>query len=164
MQQSLAAVAELTGHQSCGRGKRIVVVGWPGNIRDLTDGIADFAPPGSQVRQPSSALQGDAWHSPAGVKMCRRLVKADSMAECTFTMHFSWGGNAGNQSTVLQVTVISRGRPADLPEGEEAGCTFRHVDGSTTMASSYANAGLATADAVIIGAAPPLAALHTYTK
>lgn len=52
----------------------------------------------------------------------------------------------------LQVTVISRGRPADLPEGEEAGCTFRHVDGSTTMASSYANAGLATADAVIIGA------------
>ncbi len=53
----------------------------------------------------------------------------------------------------LQVTVISRGRPADLPEGEEAGCTFRHVDGSTTMASSYANAGLATADAVIIGAA-----------
>ena len=53
---------------------------------------------------------------------------------------------------LLQVTVISRGRPADLPEGEEAGCTFRHVDGSTTMASSYANAGLATADAVIIGA------------
>jgi hypothetical protein len=52
----------------------------------------------------------------------------------------------------LQVTVISRGRPADLPEGEEAGCTFRHVDGSTTMASSYANAGLAMADAVIIGA------------
>jgi hypothetical protein len=60
---------------------------------------------------------------------------------------------------LLQVTVISRGRPADLPEGEEAGCTFRHVDGSTTMASSYANAGLATADAVIIGAArvPPAA-------
>jgi hypothetical protein len=52
---------------------------------------------------------------------------------------------------ILQVTVISRGRPADLPEGEEGSCTFRHVDGSTTMASSYANAGLATADAVIIG-------------
>ena len=60
----------------------------------------------------------------------------------------------------LQVTVISRGRPADLPEGEEAGCTFRHVDGSTTMASSYANAGLATADAVIIGAFRLPTALH----
>ena len=57
--------------------------------------------------------------------------------------------------SLLQVTVISRGRPADLPEGEEAGCTFRHVDGSTTMASSYANAGLAMADGVIIGALLP---------
>ena len=49
VQQSVAAVAELTGHQTCGRGKSIVVIGWPGNIRDLTDGLADFAPPGSQV-------------------------------------------------------------------------------------------------------------------
>ncbi len=31
------------------RGKRIVVVGWPGKISDLTDGLADFAPPGSLV-------------------------------------------------------------------------------------------------------------------
>lgn len=51
----------------------------------------------------------------------------------------------------LQVTVISRGRPADLPEEQYGGCVFHHVDGSTTMASSYADAGLASADAVIIG-------------
>jgi len=49
------------------------------------------------------------------------------------------------------VTVISRGRPADLPE-EHNGCTFTHVDGSTTTGTSYSAAGLAFADAVIIGA------------
>lgn len=51
LQEAQAACSELTGHQSLGRGKRIVIVGWPGSIRDLTDGIADFAPPGSQVHQ-----------------------------------------------------------------------------------------------------------------
>lgn len=48
-----ATAAEVAGRvagHNCGRGRRIVVVGWPGNIRDLIDGIADFAPPGSTVR------------------------------------------------------------------------------------------------------------------
>lgn len=78
------------------RGKRVVVVGWPGKISDLTEGLSWFAPPGSQV------------------------------------------------------TVISRGRPEDLPE-QLGTCTFRHVEGSTTTAASYAAADVASADAVIIG-------------
>lgn len=51
--------------------------------------------------------------------------------------------------------MISRGRPGDLPE-RHGTCTFRHVDGSTTTSESYAAADLASADAVIIGAAPLL--------
>lgn len=54
----------------------------------------------------------------------------------------------------MQVTVISRGRPEDLPELLGT-CTFRHVDGSTTTAASYAAADLATADAVIVGTNMP---------
>lgn len=57
-----------------------------------------------------------------------------------------------------QVTIISRGRPVDLPE-RHGTCTFHHVDGSTTTSDSYAAADLATADAVIIGAPAP----HTLT-
>ena len=56
-----------------------------------------------------------------------------------------------SEVTLLQVTVISRGRPELLPE-EHGSCTFQHVDGSTTTSASYAAAGLASADAVIIGA------------
>jgi len=91
-----AEVSSRAAGHGCARGKRIVVVGWPGNISDLTDGLADFAPPGSQV------------------------------------------------------TIISRGRPEDLPE-RHGTCTFHHVDGSTTTSDSYAAADLANADAVIIG-------------
>ncbi|KAK9814063.1 hypothetical protein WJX72_000188 [[Myrmecia] bisecta] len=55
-----------------------------------------------------------------------------------------------------EVTVICECLPEGLPDEEQAGCVFKHLPGLPLVSSVLEEAGVATADAVIIGPADDL--------